>query len=74
MMAIVQFCLHRISPHGLTKSNKLRVYKETRYLGFEILTAVVMKITIFWDITLCSPLKVKRRCGGTYHDSEGCAL
>jgi hypothetical protein len=24
-----------------------------------------MKSSIFWDITLCSPLKVNRRCGGT---------
>jgi hypothetical protein len=26
--------------------------------GFEVLTAVVMQISVFWDITLCSPLKV----------------
>jgi hypothetical protein len=25
-----------------------------------------MKSTIFWDITPCSPLKVKLRFGGTY--------
>jgi hypothetical protein len=35
-------------------------------VGFEILTAVVMKSTIFWDITPCSPLSVNRRFGGTY--------
>jgi hypothetical protein len=29
-------------------------------VGFEVLTAVVMKGTIFWDITPCSPLKVNR--------------
>jgi hypothetical protein len=34
--------------------------------GFELLTAVVMKSTIFWDITPCSPLSVNRRFGGTY--------
>jgi hypothetical protein len=33
---------------------------------FEVLTAVVMKSTIFWDITPCSPLKVNRHFGGTY--------
>jgi hypothetical protein len=27
-------------------------------VGVEILTAVVMKSTVFWDITPCSPLKV----------------
>jgi hypothetical protein len=26
------------------------------YVGFLVFTAVVMKSTIFWDITLCSPL------------------
>jgi hypothetical protein len=35
-------------------------------VGFEVLTAVVMKSTIFWDITPCSPLKVNRRFGGTH--------
>jgi hypothetical protein len=27
-------------------------------VGCEVLTVVVMKSTIFWDITLCNPLKV----------------
>jgi hypothetical protein len=34
-------------------------------VGFEVLTAVVIKSTIFWDITPCSPLGVNRRFGGT---------
>jgi hypothetical protein len=34
---------------------------------FEVLAVVVMKRTVFWDITLCSPLKVNRCFGGTYH-------
>jgi hypothetical protein len=34
-------------------------------VGFEVLTAVVMKNTIFWDITSSRPLKVNRRFGGT---------
>jgi hypothetical protein len=34
-------------------------------VGFEAVTAVVMKISIFWDITACIPLKVNRRFGGT---------
>jgi hypothetical protein len=33
---------------------------ESSFVGFEVLTAVVMKSTIFWDITQCSPLKVNR--------------
>jgi hypothetical protein len=35
-------------------------------VGFEVFTAVVMKSIIFWDMTLCSPLSVNRRFGGTY--------
>jgi hypothetical protein len=31
---------------------------------FEVLTAVVMKSSIFWDISPCSPLKIYRRFGG----------
>jgi hypothetical protein len=30
------------------------------YIGFEVLTAVVMKRHIFWDITPCTPFKVNR--------------
>jgi hypothetical protein len=37
-----------------------------KYVGFEVFTAVVMKSTIFWVITPCSPLSVNRRFGGTY--------
>jgi hypothetical protein len=33
---------------------------------FEVLTAEVMKSTIFWDITPGSPLNINRRFGGTY--------
>jgi hypothetical protein len=36
------------------------------YVGFEVLTVVVVKSTIFWVIALCTPLKVNRRFGGTY--------
>jgi hypothetical protein len=36
------------------------------YVGFKVLTAVVMKSTIFWDITPCSPLKIDWRFGGIY--------
>jgi hypothetical protein len=36
------------------------------FRGSEVLTAVVMKSIIFWDITPCSPLSVNRRFGGTY--------
>jgi hypothetical protein len=32
--------------------------KYLMYSGFEVLTAVVMKGSVFWDIMLCSQLKV----------------
>jgi hypothetical protein len=35
-------------------------------VGFEVLTTVIMKSAIFWDISPCSPLSVNRRFGGTY--------
>jgi hypothetical protein len=41
-------------------------------VGFEVLTPVVMKSTIFWDITPCSPLRVNRRFGGTGGKQELC--
>jgi hypothetical protein len=37
-------------------------------VGFEVLTVVVMKNSVFRDITLCSPLKVNGRFKGTYHN------
>jgi hypothetical protein len=33
----------------------------TLFVGFEVLTAVVMKSSVFWDTTLRSPLEVNRR-------------
>jgi hypothetical protein len=36
-------------------------------VGFYVLTAVIMKTTIFRDITPCSTFRVNRRFGGTYN-------
>jgi hypothetical protein len=36
------------------------------YVGFKVLTVVVMKSTILWDITPCSLLSVNRRFRGIY--------
>jgi hypothetical protein len=44
------------------------------YVAFEVLTAVVMKSSIFWDITPCSPLKVNRSFGETSNSSPACHL
>jgi hypothetical protein len=40
-------------------------HRQVCIIGFEVLTAVVMKSSIFWVITPCSPLKVNRRFEGT---------
>jgi hypothetical protein len=37
------------------------------FVGFEVLTVVVMKSSVFWYITPCGPLKVNRHFGGTRH-------
>jgi hypothetical protein len=34
-----------------------------RYAGLQVLIAVVLKTSMFWDMTPCSPLKVNRRFG-----------
>jgi hypothetical protein len=44
-----------------------REHRLLRHVGFEVITAVVLKSTIFWDRTPCSPLKVNQQFGGTYH-------
>jgi hypothetical protein len=38
----------------------------SKFVGFEVLTPVVMKSTIFWDMTPWSPLSVNRCFGLTY--------
>jgi hypothetical protein len=35
------------------------------FVGFRVLTAIVMKVSIFWYITRCGPLQVSGRFGGT---------
>jgi hypothetical protein len=41
--------------------------RDTLYtVGFEVLTVVIMKSSIFWDVTVCSRVKVNRRFRGTY--------
>jgi hypothetical protein len=43
---------------------KIMAEERENYIRFEVLTAVVMKSTVFWDITPCGPLLVNRRFGG----------
>jgi hypothetical protein len=42
------------------------VMSKVKIIGFEVITAVTMKNSVFLDITLCSPMKVNQCFGGTY--------
>jgi hypothetical protein len=42
------------------------ILSSLQFVGIEVLTAVVIKFAIFWDIAPCSPY-MNRRFGGTYH-------
>jgi hypothetical protein len=44
------------------------------YVRTDIQTAVVMKSSIFWDLTPCSLLKANRRFGGTRRLQPACYL
>jgi hypothetical protein len=37
------------------------------YIGFEVLTPLIMKSPAFWNITPCGPVKISRCFGGTCH-------
>jgi hypothetical protein len=62
-LCVELFALFRIwTPDGIRKMwyfefRNLICLRECN-LGFEVLTPVVMKSSIFWDITACSPLRV----------------
>jgi hypothetical protein len=61
MYVLVMSCVNR----GLATESHQMSTNQIPKVGFRVLTAVVMKSSIFWDITPCSPLKVNRRFGGT---------
>jgi hypothetical protein len=44
----------------------MKRHSETHGLGFEVLTAIIMKSSVFWDITPYSPLKVNQIFGEIY--------
>jgi hypothetical protein len=39
--------------------------------GFEILTAVIMKIAVFWVVAPCSVVEVYRRFRGPHRPDDG---
>jgi hypothetical protein len=36
------------------------------HVGFEMLTAVTMKNSFFWDVSPCDPVEAQERSGETY--------
>jgi hypothetical protein len=48
--------------HGIEATSFIKVGKFL--VGLKVLTAVVMKRSIYWDITPCGSLKLSRRFGG----------
>jgi hypothetical protein len=47
-----------------------KITKHSTVVGFEVLTVVVMKSTSFWDIMLCSLLKVNQCILLSFFDPE----
>jgi hypothetical protein len=64
---IINECTEDTKKIRLKAGKRFPIKKLDTCLGFEVPTAVVIKSYISWDITLCSPLKVNRRFGGTCH-------
>jgi hypothetical protein len=66
-IALYLHTVHKNCPVEVTYFSQLHhdIRRVSWLAGFEVLTAVVMKSIIFWDITRCSPLEVSRRFGGT---------
>jgi hypothetical protein len=55
----IRFCSISYGTHA-----SYTLYTWSFLLGFNFLTAVVMKSSIFWDITRCNLLKINTRFGG----------
>jgi hypothetical protein len=51
---------------GLLAESISRLVTNRAFIWTDVKTAVVMKSSVFWDITTCSPLKVSRCFRGTY--------
>jgi hypothetical protein len=56
-----------VASYDIKFARNLNVFREKlNQMALEVLTAVVMKSTVLWDITPCSALKSNRRFRGTY--------
>jgi hypothetical protein len=48
-------------------NDKLMETDKKLFVAFEVLSVVHKKSSIFWDLTLCTPLRVNLRFGGISH-------
>jgi hypothetical protein len=63
---------HRATTFQMTKEKK-NLCKPRQKAGFEVLTAVSMKMTVFWVVAPCSLVKVYQRFRGPcclYHQGD----
>jgi hypothetical protein len=71
-MYLLTFLGCKRSLRDVTTSMNLIPVQQNKRKWVEVLTAVVMKISVFWDITPCSPLKPNWHFGGTCrHQPQG---
>jgi hypothetical protein len=56
----------QISGALISRAARRKMHNIKPRVGFQVLTAVDMKSLIFWDIMLCSSMKVNRHFRGTY--------
>jgi hypothetical protein len=59
------FLIHAIESELLTASSG-KLQTKSMHIASEVLTAVIMKCSVFWYIATCSPMKVNRSFEGTY--------
>jgi ABC-type uncharacterized transport system ATPase subunit len=64
----LQLLLDSLSPktEKLSLEGTMDLSRDRLILELEVLRAVVVKSTIFWDITPCNPFRVNRRFGEIY--------
>jgi hypothetical protein len=67
LFLILSFYESLLFSTGYATTFLLIPYNVEDILGYEVLIAVDKKGFIFWDITLCSQFKVKRRFRGKCH-------
>jgi biotin synthase-like enzyme len=55
--------LYTVPLNQYNKEDGLKFRNQMKLTSIKVLKVVIMKGTIFWDVTQCSPLEVHRRFG-----------